>query len=147
MVFTSYGTIGWLPDLDKWANVISTFLKPKGKFVFVEFHPVVWMFDDDFEKVAYTYSKSEPIVENFSGTYADTTSNIPQSTVSWNHSLSEVMTALLGQNLKLNSFEEFNYSPYNCFNKTVEFETGKFRIEHLDDKIPMVYSLEFQKEV
>lgn len=28
MVFTSYGTIGWLPDLDKWASLISRYLKP-----------------------------------------------------------------------------------------------------------------------
>ena len=48
IVFTSYGTIGWLPDLDKWAKIVSWFLKPNGQFVFVEFHPVVWMFDDNF---------------------------------------------------------------------------------------------------
>ena len=51
IVFTSYGTIGWLPDLDKWAKIVSQFLKPNGPFVFVEFHPVVWMFDDNFEKI------------------------------------------------------------------------------------------------
>ncbi|HKK38655.1 MAG TPA: class I SAM-dependent methyltransferase, partial [Cryomorphaceae bacterium] len=39
VVFTSYGTIGWLPDLDRWAEVIAHFLKPGGKLVFVEFHP------------------------------------------------------------------------------------------------------------
>ncbi|MFK7786603.1 MAG: class I SAM-dependent methyltransferase, partial [Crocinitomicaceae bacterium] len=48
IVFTSYGTIGWLPDLDKWANVVQHFLRPGGEFIFAEFHPVVWMFDDDF---------------------------------------------------------------------------------------------------
>src|SRR5690606_5040157 len=48
IVFTSYGTIGWLPDLQKWAKVVSHYLKNKGEFIFVEFHPVVWMFDDDF---------------------------------------------------------------------------------------------------
>jgi 2-polyprenyl-3-methyl-5-hydroxy-6-metoxy-1,4-benzoquinol methylase len=37
IVFTSYGTIGWLPDLDKWADVVSKFLKPGGRFVFAEF--------------------------------------------------------------------------------------------------------------
>jgi len=37
MVFTSYGTIGWLPDLDKWASLISAFLKPGGKFIFAEY--------------------------------------------------------------------------------------------------------------
>ena len=35
MVFTSYGTIGWLPDLNKWAGIVSKFLKPKGQFIFV----------------------------------------------------------------------------------------------------------------
>ena len=47
IVFTSYGTIGWLPDLNKWAEIIARFLKPGGQFIFVEFHPVVWMFDDN----------------------------------------------------------------------------------------------------
>lgn len=58
-VFTSYGTIGWLPDLNKWAKIISKFLKPNGKFVFVEFHPVVWMFDDNFEEVGTIISIRE----------------------------------------------------------------------------------------
>ena len=62
IVFTSYGTIGWLPDIEKWANVVSHFLKPNGKFVFVEFHPVVWMFDDDFKGIKYRYFNSEAII-------------------------------------------------------------------------------------
>ena len=33
--------------------------------------------------------------------------------------------------------EEFDYSPYNCFNETVEYEPQKFRIKHLDNKIPI----------
>lgn len=48
IVFTTYGTIGWLPDMDKWADIVSHFLKPTGKFVFVELHPVVWIFDAQF---------------------------------------------------------------------------------------------------
>ena len=40
-VFTSYGTIGRLPDLKKWAEIINRFLKPGRKFVMAEFHPVV----------------------------------------------------------------------------------------------------------
>ena len=31
IVFTSYGVIGWLPDMTKWAEVIHRFLKPGGK--------------------------------------------------------------------------------------------------------------------
>lgn len=141
IVFTSYGTIGWLPDLDKWAKVISHFLKPGGTFIFAEFHPVVWMFDDEFKYVAYNYFKSDPIVENETGTYADRSSGISNQSISWNHSLSEVFTALIGNGLSIEKFGEYDYSPYSCFRNTEEFEPGKFRVAHLRNDIPMVYSL------
>lgn len=141
IVFTSYGTIGWLPDLDKWAKVISTFLKSGGKFLFVEFHPVIWMFDDNFEKINYRYFNSGAIVETESGTYADKNADITQDNVMWNHGFSEVLNSLIANGLEINSLDEYDYSPYNCFNKTVEIAPKKYRIEHLGDKIPMVYSV------
>ena len=145
VVFTSYGTIGWLPDLDKWAGVINHFLKPGGKFIIVEFHPVVWMFDDDFTKIAYNYFKDEPIVETESGTYADREAEIKQQYVCWNHSLGEVMGSLLKQGLQVEDFQEYDYSPYNCFSHTEEVAPKQFRIKHLQNYIPMVYSLVVRK--
>ncbi|MEZ5032069.1 MAG: class I SAM-dependent methyltransferase [Saprospiraceae bacterium] len=141
IVFTSYGTIGWLPDLDKWANVVSRYLKPNGQFVFVEFHPVVWMYDDNFDEIAYRYFNSGAIIETQSGTYADKGADLTITDISWNHSISDVLNSLIKNGLQIDSFNEFDYSPYNCFNKTIESEPGKYRIKHLDDKIPMVYSI------
>ncbi len=141
IVFTSYGTIGWLPDLIKWATLISNFLKPGGKFVMADFHPVVWMYDDDFKGVFYSYFNIEPIVETLSGTYADKDAAIETQSVGWNHPTSEVLNAIIQSGLELNSFDEYDYSPYNCFNEMEEFEKGKFRIKHLENKIPMVFSL------
>lgn len=141
IVFTSYGTSGWLPDLDKWAKIISKSLKPNGQFVFVEFHPVVWMFDDNFDKIGYRYFNSGAIIETENGTYADKKADITQSYVMWNHGLSEVLNSLISNGLEINSLDEFDYSPYNCFNKTIGFEPKKFRIEHLNNNIPMVYSI------
>ena len=141
LVFTSYGTIGWLPDLKAWAKIISQFLKANGQFVFVEFHPVVWMFDDNFERIEYAYFNTGPIVESHSGTYANKNAEITQSYVMWNHSISEVMNTLIQEGLRIDSFEEFDYSPYNCFNNTVEIAPKQFRIKQLDNKIPMVYSI------
>ncbi len=141
IVFTSYGTITWLPDLDEWGKIISRFLLPEGKLIFVEFHPIVWMFDDDFEKIGYNYFNTGPIIETENGTYANKDANISQSYVTWNHSMSEVLTSLINNGLELNTFQEFDYSPYNCFRKTVEFEPGKFRIAHLGNNIPLVYAI------
>jgi ubiquinone/menaquinone biosynthesis C-methylase UbiE len=145
IVFTSYGVIGWLPDLDKWATVVARFLKPGGRFVFAEFHPVVWMFDNDFEKVAYNYFNDGPIIETESGTYADRNADLQQEFVCWNHSTSEVLNSLIKSGLTICSFNEYDYSPWNCFNKTIEVAPGKFRIEHLANKIPMVFALTASK--
>lgn len=144
IVFTSYGTIGWLPDLDQWASVVSHFLKPQGKFVFVEFHPVVWMFDDYFTKIEFSYFKEEAI-ETHEESYTDKNSETKEDFISWNHGLAEVISALLKQNILITDFQEYNYSPYNCFKETIEIESNKFRIKHLDTKIPMVYSLLAEK--
>lgn len=141
LVYTSYGTIGWLPDLDKWAKVISHFLKPNGKLVFVEFHPVLWMFDDNFNKIQYHYHNEKAIIEEYTGTYADKTAEITTDYIGWNHSLSEVIQALIATGLQIEHFNEYDYSNYNCFNETIEFEPNKFRIKHLENKIPMMYSL------
>ncbi len=147
IVYTSYGTIGWLPDMDKWAKVIYDCLKPGGQFVFVEFHPVVWMFDDYFKTVGYNYFNSGPIVETSSGTYADNSAPITQSYVMWNHGMAEVLNALIKNKLLINSVDEFDYSPYNCFKDgmAIEVEPKKYRIKHLDNKIPMVYSITASK--
>ncbi len=146
IVFTSYGVIGWLPDLDKWAKVIHDFLKPQGQLVFVEFHPVVWMFDDDFENVKYRYFNSGPIIETESGTYADKDANIEIQSVNWNHGLSEVVSNLLKNSLELLALEEYDYSPYNCFRHTVEVAPKKYRIEHMENNLPMVYSVLAKKK-
>src|SRR6218665_103839 len=141
VVFTSYGTIGWLPDLDQWAKVIAHFLKPGGKFVMADFHPVVWMNDDDFNKIFYNYFNTEPIIEEGTGTYAEKDAEIESKTISWNHPISETLNALINAGLEVRQFNEFDYSPYDCFNEMEEFEPGKFRIKPFGNKIPMVYSI------
>lgn len=145
VVFASYGTIGWLPDMQKWADTIEHFLKPKGEFVFVEFHPFVWMFNDDFNTIQYNYFNTEPIVEIETGTYADTNSNIIQKNITWNHSISEVIQSLLNSDLSIETLKEFDYSPYPCFKNIEEVEKNKYRIKHLNNKIPMVYGLKARK--
>ncbi|MGB1217717.1 MAG: class I SAM-dependent methyltransferase, partial [Saprospiraceae bacterium] len=73
IIFTSYGVIGWLPDLKPWAKIINYFLKPGGTFLIVEFHPTMWLFDWDTMDLAYHYfNVGKPDHEIEKGTYADT---------------------------------------------------------------------------
>lgn len=147
IVFTSYGVIGWLPDLKTWARLIAGRLKPGGLFYLAEFHPVVWMFDDNFEKIAYAYDNQGVIETELSGTYADRNAPINGKEYGWNHSLSEVVTALLEAGLELTSFREWMYSPHPCFNNVVPAGEEKWVIKGLEGKIPMVYSLKARKRL
>jgi len=98
------------------------------------------MFDDAFEKIEYSYFNKEAI-ETLEESYTESTTDVKQQFITWNHSLSEVLRSLLNNGLRINSFNEYDYSPYNCFQNTIEFEPNKFRIKNMEDKIPMVYSL------
>ena len=148
IVFTTYGVLGWLPDMNDWAKVVKTMLKPGGKLILVEFHPVIWMMDDDFKYFAYSYFKSDPIIETKNTTYTDQ-SAVQMDTfqeITWNHSLDEVLGALLEVGLTLTHFKEYAYSPYPCFSHIKETSPGQYQIIGLEDKIPMVYSLTAENE-
>jgi SAM-dependent methyltransferase len=141
IVFTSYGVIGWLPDMEKWATVVNRFLKPNGVFILVEFHPFLWIFNDDLTKMEFDYFNTGAIVEEMHGTYADPLAPIHKKSISWNHNLSEVMESLLNSGLQILKFEEFNYSPYDCFMNMIEIEPGKFQFKGIENKLPMIYAL------
>jgi len=145
IIFTSYGVIGWLPDLNRWAEIINYFLKPGGFFYMVEFHSVIWMFDDDFKEFAYSYFYDGVIEIEQEGTYADKNSKLLHKEFSWNHSLGEVFNALLKQGLEIDLFNEYDYSPYNCFPNMIEKSSGKFYIRGFEHKLPIVYSIRAKK--
>lgn len=145
IVFTSYGTIGWLPDLAPWARVVAAKLRPGGLFYIAEFHPIVWMFDDEFNHIQYAYENQEVIVTENQGTYTDRGAEIKGKEYSWNHSISEVLNALLSEGLRLELFNEHMYSPYPCFRNMTVAGPGKWHIRGLEGKIPMVYSLRARK--
>lgn len=145
LVFTSYGVIGWLPELEPWARIVDRFLKPGGQFYMAEFHPVVWMLDEDFSGVKYYYHNQELIVMDSAGTYTEDSPVIEGKEYSWNHSLSEVLNALLSRGLQLRFLNEYSYSPYACFRNLVQGPDGNWRVKGLEDKLPMVYSVLFGK--
>lgn len=147
IVFTSYGVIGWLPDMDKWASILTRYLKPGGTFYMVEFHPFIWTLDDEFKGFAYDYfNKPEaPIHETVKGTYADREAPIEMDEYSWNHALGEVITALVKQGLSLEFLHEFPFSAYNCFPNMKSVGKHRWVFEHLDIAIPYLYSIKATK--
>ena len=59
----------------------------------------------------------------------------------WNHSLSEVLNNLLNHNFRLKKFNEYSYSPYDCFHNCIKIEEEKYQIKLYVNKLPMVFAV------
>ena len=76
LVYTSGGVLCWLPDIRRWADVVSRLLKPGGVFYIREAHPILWSLEDERE--------DEPLhlISSLSGSNAGPASSGLNSTVS-----------------------------------------------------------------
>lgn len=139
IVFTSYGAICWLPDLVKWAEVVTANLVTGGRFYIVEFHPIYDLL------AGYSYfTRLTPDVEE-EGTYTENGADVKTKLAVWAHPLSSVINALVGAGIRVERLNEFPFSPYNCFEGLVEREPGRYYLSHRGHDVPMVYSLTGRK--
>ncbi|WP_103071139.1 class I SAM-dependent methyltransferase [Aquimarina sediminis] len=141
IVYTSYGVIGWLPDLKPWGKMIAERLTRGGTFYMIEFHPIVWMFDYIEEKpeMRYGYHQKEVIYEEYEGTYADPNSNMISKEFGWNHGLGEVVSSLTEAGLTIEYLKEYDESPYKIFPELIEKEGGMFVTR--DKLYPLVFAI------
>ncbi len=140
IVYTSYGVINWFPNLKEWGAIIRKYLMPDGKFVMVEFHPILWMFDTQFEVIESAYSREEPYI-SVSETYTDTSGiGGEYKEITWNHGLYKVFLGLLQNGLRIVDFQEYDYSPFNLFGN-MEEDNRKYYIKGKKGMIPMLFSL------
>lgn len=146
IVFSTFGAIPWLPDLEKWAKIVRDSLKPGGVFYLAEFHPAFYLFNFENGKVEYDYFNSGVPYEEFvDGTYADKEyKGEKRAEYFWNHSITGILTPLLKEGLKLAELKEHDFSPYNCFPNMVEKEPGRYVWSFFENKIPHVLSMKME---
>ena len=145
IVFTSYGVIGWLPDLKPWAKMIAERLNSGGVFFMAEFHPIVWMFDynDKDPQMKYGYMQDEVIYDEYEGTYADVQSKMTSKEYGWNHGLSEVINALIEAGLNLDYLNEYAESPYNVLPNLLPTGSGMYASK--EGLYPLIFTIKAVK--
>ncbi|KRC58589.1 hypothetical protein ASE14_18700 [Agromyces sp. Root81] len=132
LVFTTWGTIGWLPDVAEWARIVSWFVKPGGRFYFADGHPAAMVFDGDsgpggLPAFAYPYSNDEPDIIDDPSDYADPEAALANArTWEWMHPLGEVFAALRTAGLDIETFAEHYRAPWRIFPATVDLGDGMY---------------------
>jgi SAM-dependent methyltransferase len=150
-VFVSWGALCWLPDLVSWARIVAALLAPGGFLALAEAHPAAYVFDDatatgDGMPGWYApYLSRAPLLQSNSEDYADPTVPIRNSqTVEFLHPLSDILTALIGAGLRIDTFREHDSIVWKMFAQLVKRGRGEYV---WPDKpwLPLAYSLRATK--
>ena len=151
IVFTSYGVLVWLPDLTRWAEVISHFLKPGGVFYIVESHPFgdVFYNEEDATELRlhyrYTSLPSEPDEVGPGPTYTDGSPKLSSTTYEWNHSVGDILNSLVSAGLTIEFFHEFHFAGWPALPMMKKGEDGWWRLPEGQDSVPFLFSLKATK--
>ncbi len=151
IVYTGGGVLCWLPDIEKWAEVVASLLNPGGVFYIREFHPFSMIFDDESEglSVRYPYFQGDTaIMFQSDHSYADTAKKLEtRISYEWNHPISDILNSLLGVGLELQFYNEFPYSTWQALPIMQRDEQGRWGVPGMERHIPFMFSIKAVKPV
>lgn len=146
IVYTASGVLGWLPDIERWAQVLSGYVRPGGFLYITEIHPVLQAFDDAGEpgelKLRYRYWSGEVIRTPAQGSYAAPDAQVETShEFGWNHSMGEIVSSIAAAGLRIEYLHEF---PFLAWASPLMEEQGDGTWKlpgELHEKLPLYFSL------
>lgn len=162
IVFCSYGAICWLSDLEVWARGISAILKPGGRFVTVEFHPVMGIFNEKVERAYDYFVDGQPFTweEGVSDYVANSREGLalehtlegikdfrnPHRVHEFFWGMGQIVTALLDAGLQLTALKEYPYSNgFKPFEQMQALPNRRWSIPEGQPNLPLMYALTAQK--
>lgn len=152
LVYTSLGVLCWLPDVDSWARVVASLLAPGGRFFIRDDHPMFMTIGEDVSdglRVEQPYFQQEqPLTWEDEGSYVEAAADAPSVAHTrnhqWNHSLGEIVTALLHAGLVIDALEETPYAAWSPWaDLMVNDEGGRgYRLRDHPERLPLQFLIE-----
>ncbi|MDO4437202.1 MAG: class I SAM-dependent methyltransferase [Coriobacteriaceae bacterium] len=153
VIVTSAGTITWLPELIAWAHSIAQLLAPGGVFMIRDDHPMLFALENSgltvtqscFGGTACSYEESTTYVsapngEGKGGELHHTRNH------NWAHDFQEIVGALLGAGLVVESLREYDSSDWRALPMLEYFEDDEsWRMPESLPQIPLTFSLVVRK--
>ncbi len=148
IVYTSEGVLGWIPDINKWAKVVSSLLNKDGYVYIFDSHPIFMTLDEEkldqsrLLEVKYPYFSNSYDTSSVIGGYA---SDAKEATNHfWSHKTSDIISALANAGLMIEFFHEFDSLFWNN-GQMKEMLKGMYQYEDFKDKLPFSYSIKARK--
>ena len=151
LVFSTWGTTIWLPDIWRWGEVFAGFVKPGGRAYFADFHPTIAILDEIGGSLVPKYSwrtpSDQPEVFEEDITYTGAHSKLKnKKTVEWIHPVSDHLNALLNQGLQLEYLHEHEVIPckfFQCLEAVSNPTSGAvyYRMPEGGVQLPLAFSM------
>jgi SAM-dependent methyltransferase len=143
IVFTSYGVLNWLPDIEGWARVAAGFVRDGGLLYVADGHPFVYCMNDEGtapEPGTRYFHDTEPFSWTEHGSYVGEPRHFDNPTsYEWQHSLGDIVSALIDAGIEIEFLHEWPFTVYRAFMSMERGEDGYWRLP--GNGWPLLYSL------
>ena len=152
LVYTGVGALCWLPSITRWANVVSSLLKPGGRLFIRDGHPMLYSLDESQKErlfVEYPYfEREEPLVLDDPGTYVETDATFTASVIhEWSHGIGEIVTDLLDAGMEITYLAEHDSVPWEALpgQMSRDDNTGEWRLTDRPWRLAASFTLQARK--
>lgn len=156
LVYTSLGVLCWLPGIAGWARTVASLLNDGGRFFIRDDHPVFMTVGEDVSsglKIEQPYFQQKtPLTWDDTGSYIERSEGEPAITHSvnhqWNHSLGEIISALIDAGLSIDLVEESDASAWCPWPELmVRTSDGRWRLKESPERMPFQFVIEAHKQI
>jgi SAM-dependent methyltransferase len=144
LAYATIGVLCWIGDLDGWMRSAHAVLRPGGRLVLVDVHPL-YMTMATVEPLAldFPYADDGPRRFDEEGSYADRDAKLAATaSIQFGHSLGEIVTAALRAGLRVEALHEHldvDRDPRGDL--LAREDDGRYRLRISGEKLPILYTL------
>ena len=146
LAYATVGVITWIGELGAWMRSVYSALRPGGRLVLVDGHPLQDMVaSPDPLALDFPYGGSRPIAFESEQTYADPSLRVAvnRAGVNYAHSLGEIVSTAAGAGFRVDELTEhlsgsFEYRP----GIETQEQDGRWRLRVGGQPVPVLFTLQ-----
>ena len=133
----------WLPSVARWAAQVAALLRPGGRLYLHDVHPLVLALADDELRFVYSYfEEPRPFANDNDATYTDGDRPLANTrSYEWNHSLGQIVTAVLDNGLRLDRLTEHDWIAWQRFPWLIEAADHRWHAGADRPRLPLSFTL------
>jgi SAM-dependent methyltransferase len=145
LAYATMGVVCWIADIGAWMRSVAAVLRPSGRLLLVDLHPLYQMVASGSEPLSADFPYGNDGGRSFDedGSYADPGARLAATaSVQYGHSLGELVTAAVQAGLRVERLEEhveLDHDPRGDI--LTREDDGRYRLRLGAEPLPLAFTL------